>query len=408
MQRDRKMFCRGMGFLLAALLGSPTAWGQAKPAAERGRDAPGSAPTHIAAKTKPEADRNGKNPFAGKILVIERNATFEQAVSVAMEKCEIVDVGNNQLLSGRTIEQPGQPNAGLKVSIPLGAIGCIFEFEDSEEYEEYQGRQNVPFGMMPPMPAMPQPGVAAQVFEIAPGPNVPVPGDPMPVEGNLVPFVAEGVAFTEQQPAGLLPTWVQPYFNTPRVTRFEDFAVERLSRDTREAAKALIRAGARVFILADATEDETGDTTSGPPEVIVVIGREWTGGDAELDHAGKIAALQGLYVLGPARVSDNALAKLREGHAGVEVERRSEARLGVSGKMHPKGLMAAFVDPNSAAAQAGIEPQDVIVELVGQPVPDVETYREVMVPLKPGEKVKMKVSRNGELMAVTVKLGRWE
>jgi membrane-associated protease RseP (regulator of RpoE activity) len=405
MQSSRRMLCCGIGFLLVALLlASPTIGQPPKPGAERGRDPGGAAPSRVAEKPKPEADRKA-NPFAGKILVVERpNAAFGQWMPIAMEKCEIVDVGHIQLLTGRLIEQPNQPNqthAGLKVSIPFNAVGFVVEFDNSEEYEEYQGRLNAGFAPTPLAPAVPQ----AEV--VLPGGDFPpwVNGAPVAAPGPMAPAALPQSA---EQPAGNLPNWVLPYFDASRATRYDDFAVERLSRETRDAARVLARAGARLFILSNATGDETNDGTSEPPEVIVLLGREWTGGDSELEHAGKISSLQGLYVLGPGRVSDKALSKLREGHPGAEIERRSEARLGIEGKMHPKGLMAAFVDPNSPAARAGLEPQDVIVELAGQAIPDVVTYREALIPLKPGEKVKMKVWRDGETMSVAVQLGRWE
>jgi hypothetical protein len=236
----------------------------------------------------------------------------------------------------------------------------------------------------------------------APGPNVPVP------PGEPAPMAPTAWAPPAEQTARNLPNWVLPYFNASGATRYDDFTVEQLSWETRRAAEVLTRAGARLFVLSDTGGAETNDATSKSAEVIVLVGREWTGGDSELEHAGKITTLQGLYVLGSGRVSDKALAKLREGHPGAEIERRSEARLGIDGKMHPKGLMAAFVEPSSAAARAGLDPQDVIIELAGQPIPDVVTFHEVMIPLKPGEKVKMKVWRDGETMSVAVKLGRWD
>jgi hypothetical protein len=118
-----------MGFLLAALLlASPTTGQPPKPGAERGREPAGAAPARGPEKPKPEADRKA-NPFAGKILVVERsNAAFGQSMPLAMEKCDIVEVGTVQLLSGRLIEQPNQPNqpqAGLKSASPSMPLGPL-------------------------------------------------------------------------------------------------------------------------------------------------------------------------------------------------------------------------------------------------------------------------------------------
>jgi hypothetical protein len=407
MQSSRKILCCGMGFLLAALLlASPTIGQPPKPGVERGRDPGGAAPARVAEKPKPEADRKA-NPFAGKILMVERTSTAVAiSMPVAIEKCEIVDVGHVQLLSGRLIEQPNHPNqthAGLKVSIPLNAVGYIVEFDNSEDYEEHQGRLNAGFAPMPQGRWAAEAEMAPQGADFAPWAN----GVPVPL-GEPAAAAPVGMPPATEQPAGILPNWVLPYFNGSSATRYDDFAVDRLSRETRDAARVLARAGARLFILSNSAGDETNEGTSDLPEFIVLLGKEWTGGDTELEHADKISTLQGLYVLGRGRVTDKVLAKLREGHPGAEIERRSEARLGVDGKMHPKGLMVGYIDPNSAAARAGLDPQDVIIELAGQPIPDVVTYREALIPLKPGEKVKMKVWRDGETMSVTVQLGRWE
>jgi hypothetical protein len=404
MQNNRTMLCCGIGLLLAALLlASPIVGEPPKSTPEPRRDPAAGARTKTSEKAKPEADRNGTNPFAGKILMVERNYFGgAQWGRVAMEKCEVVEIGKLQLLTGRLLEQPNQqpnqPAAGLKVSIPVDSIGYIIEFDNSEEYEENQGALNT--GLMPMAVEGGVVQMAPQVIEFAPPPEAVPAGD---VVAEMPSFLPVG-----QQPAGGLPGWILPYFDPSRAVSYDDVSGDRLPRETREAAKVLMRAGARLFVLSDAAGDDGDNGTKQTPEIIVLIGNEWTGGDAELESAGKISSLLGLYVLGPGRVSDKPLEKLRQGSPAAEIERRSEARLGIDGKIHPKGLMAAAVAPNSAAARAGLEPQDVIVELAGEPIPDMVTYRDVMVPLKPGEKVQMKIWRDGETMSVTIKLGRWE
>ena len=401
MQNKRTMLCCGVGLLLAALLlASPIVGEPPKSATEPGRDPAAGARTKTSEKAKPEADRNGTNPFAGKILLIERELAMPgQSPPIVMEKCEIVEIGKVELLTGRLIEQPNQPQAaGLKVSVPLMVVGYIIEFDNSEEYEEYQGRLNA--GLVPMAVEGAVVEMAPQVIDFA------VPAEAVPA-GPFVPAMPEALQ-PNGQPAGGLPNWVLPYFDPSRATPYDDISGERFPRETRDAAKILTRAGARLFVLSDAAGDDGDEGANQLAEVIVLIGKEWTGGDAELESAGKISSLLGVYVLGPGRVSDKALEKLRQGRPAAEIERRSEARLGIDGKIHAKGLMAAAVAPNSAAARAGLEPQDVIVELAGEPIPDMVTYRDVMVPLKPGEKVQMKIWRDGETMSVTIKLGRWD
>ena len=71
----------------------------------------------------------------------------------------------------------------------------------------------------------------------------------------------------------------------------------------------------------------------------------------------------------------------------------------------PAGVGIVAVARGGAAAQAGIQPGDIIVELAGQPVPSVAALQSVMAAHKPGERIPVRLSRGGELSTVTVTLG---
>jgi serine protease Do len=62
--------------------------------------------------------------------------------------------------------------------------------------------------------------------------------------------------------------------------------------------------------------------------------------------------------------------------------------------------------PRSPAAQAGLGNGDVIVEVAGKKTPDLAALRKVMRARKIGEKVKVKVLRDGKELEVEVTLGR--
>jgi S1-C subfamily serine protease len=58
-----------------------------------------------------------------------------------------------------------------------------------------------------------------------------------------------------------------------------------------------------------------------------------------------------------------------------------------------------------AAAEVGIQPGDIIVELAGQPVPSVAVLQSVLAAHKPGDQVQARVSRDGTESTVQVRLG---
>ncbi|MHC4971204.1 MAG: M28 family peptidase [Planctomycetota bacterium] len=80
--------------------------------------------------------------------------------------------------------------------------------------------------------------------------------------------------------------------------------------------------------------------------------------------------------------------------------------LGISAGPHPRGVAIAVVMPRSPAAQAGLGNGDVIVEVAGKKTPDLAALRKVMRARKIGEKVKVKVLRDGKELEVEVTLGR--
>lgn len=70
-----------------------------------------------------------------------------------------------------------------------------------------------------------------------------------------------------------------------------------------------------------------------------------------------------------------------------------------------KGTMVTNIDPNSAASKAGLKEQDVIVSFNGTDIEGASDLRKILyTDLKAGEKVKIKVYRNGKLETITVTL----
>jgi aminopeptidase YwaD len=70
------------------------------------------------------------------------------------------------------------------------------------------------------------------------------------------------------------------------------------------------------------------------------------------------------------------------------------------------GLRLTGIRSGSPADSAGLRAGDVVVELAGRPVTDLQTYSDALYAHKPGDEVEIVVVRNGERVKVRAKLGR--
>jgi 2-alkenal reductase len=71
----------------------------------------------------------------------------------------------------------------------------------------------------------------------------------------------------------------------------------------------------------------------------------------------------------------------------------------------PVGAYIQSVVPNTSAAQAGLQPRDIITKINGQSVTDQSTLDQVVAGKAPGQTVTLTVWRNGKTFTKTVKLG---
>jgi serine protease DegQ len=85
--------------------------------------------------------------------------------------------------------------------------------------------------------------------------------------------------------------------------------------------------------------------------------------------------------------------------AEVTPELAQQFHLGIS-----SGALVQAVVPSSAAAKAGLRQGDVIVELGGTPVRSVEDLLAALRKRTPGDRVSIKVSRNGKIVTLDVTL----
>ena len=94
-----------------------------------------------------------------------------------------------------------------------------------------------------------------------------------------------------------------------------------------------------------------------------------------------------------------------------KVGNSGRASLGISAQTvadasgQPAGVGIVRVVPGGAAATAGIQPGDIILDLAGQPVPSVAALQSVLAARKPGDRVQTRISRDGDESTVLVTLG---
>ena len=109
-----------------------------------------------------------------------------------------------------------------------------------------------------------------------------------------------------------------------------------------------------------------------------------------------------------------------QGHAGTPTHARQEAHpgyLGVSlldldadtaARLHLKdthGALIVTIDRDAPAATAGLRPRDVIVEVSGQRIDNVDGLRRKLRETSPGSMMMLRVSRDGVEQAISVQLG---
>jgi len=179
----------------------------------------------------------------------------------------------------------------------------------------------------------------------------------------------------------------------------------------RDVIAGLRKAGAQ-FKFKRTESAGAQDHNAKEPEVgLVILGKNWRGGVADLRKASGLSTLEGLYVLGQGRVSDKALEELRTIRPEIVVNRVSEASLGVrlahtTDQTHALRIVSLL--PDSPAARADFREGDVMLEFAGKPVPDLPALRALMFPLKRGQRVDVKLLREKKTFTVSVKLGDWD
>ena len=94
--------------------------------------------------------------------------------------------------------------------------------------------------------------------------------------------------------------------------------------------------------------------------------------------------------------------KVTRSQLGVYIERIDDAlRKGLELSDEQQGILVSEVIPNTPAAEAGFQKYDVIIVINGQPVTQVQSFRNQVALTPPGEKVSIQVLRKGKPITLT-------
>jgi serine protease Do len=96
----------------------------------------------------------------------------------------------------------------------------------------------------------------------------------------------------------------------------------------------------------------------------------------------------------------------RRGWLGVHVQNVTGEIAKSMGLQEPVGALVASVTPGSPAAAAGLKPSDIILKFDGQPVETMRSLPRAVASTPIGKAVDMEVQRSGEVIHLTVTVGR--
>jgi hypothetical protein len=196
-------------------------------------------------------------------------------------------------------------------------------------------------------------------------------------------------------------------------------------RTLRACAERLEPLGAQISM-----QPEPVDIANIAPVLHVRLGPEWKGASADLrplaqlrhqlhfrlegaavddaavkhfEEKEKLSRIELLYTV----VTPAAIEALKKRHPDAMVYMRNDAKLGVGGENHAKGMLVLQVEENSAAHAAGILQGDIITAFDGQSVPDFDRLTVCIASHRPGDTVEVEVLRGEEQKKFTVTLKRW-
>lgn len=178
--------------------------------------------------------------------------------------------------------------------------------------------------------------------------------------------------------------------------------------------------------------EEGVDQKSGQPmPKRVVLDDRWHGGDAGLGHLTKLRAVPLVTIIGTeltskglaqlarvdslrtlqlygTRLEDADVAELQKQFGQVKIDFRRGGLLGVRGTEGSATADVQSVQPNSAAAAAGVLPGDTIRKIDGKTIADFAQLTSEVAKHRAGDEILLEILRGGQTVEIKVKLGKWE
>ena len=100
--------------------------------------------------------------------------------------------------------------------------------------------------------------------------------------------------------------------------------------------------------------------------------------------------------------------EVQRGMLGVQIRSMDEGLVRETGLDRIRGVYVDQVSSDGAAREAGIQPNDVILEVNSEPVNASNKLQEKVAMYRPGDKVNMSVWRNGKIISVNAELNKVE
>ena len=172
------------------------------------------------------------------------------------------------------------------------------------------------------------------------------------------------------------------YLASEAIEELADSKDANISRTANRILQSHSRIRGRVAVfqiarLGGKMQNELAGSTlqSLPTRPALFIMPEWSGGDDGLKHVFRLEQSQvysfSVYIIRGAKISEKAQLKLRSILGDVRVARRSAVKLGISWNNrieHDDGCIVSGVTKGGAADLGGIQREDIIVEVDGQPI----------------------------------------